>query len=229
MQARIHGTMLLATAIAGLSAAGAATAQDWYLGVGLTAGRLDQARQTVANAPAPGGTLLLGNAIETGYGGQLAVGVAFDRVRAEIEFGRQGNDSDSYTTISPFVATLPQDGKTDIRRAMANAYYDFREPGAAWRPYLGLGIGTAEVSVVRINAVAAAPTAPPQKRVDFDDSGFAWQAMAGVEWRLSPRVSIATQYRRFDRGDVEGTDMRGEAVRIGVATHNVDVALRARF
>src|SRR5690606_18467529 len=105
-------------------------ANTWYVGFGLATGRLDEANQTVLNAPFPGSTLQLSNSIETGTGALISVGHARDAWRVELEYGRQNNDSDSYTTQSPFVATLPQDGSTDIRRLMANAYFSFREPVA---------------------------------------------------------------------------------------------------
>jgi opacity protein-like surface antigen len=201
----------------------------WYVGFAAAAGRLDDANQTVMNAPFPGSTLQLSNSIETGGGGLTAIGRVRDPWRFELEYGQQNNDSDSYTTRSPFVATLPQDGSTDIRRLMANAYFAFRGADAALRPYLGLGVGRAEVSIVRINAVAAAPAAPPQRRVDFDDTDSAWQAIAGLSWRISPQLDLSAQYRWWDRGDAEGRDLRGERVVIGVAMHNLDLGLRYKF
>lgn len=201
----------------------------WYVGFAAAAGRLNDANQIVMNAPVPGSTLRLSNGIETGAGAMISGGLTRDTWRFELEYGQQKNDSDSYSTQSPFVATLPQEGSTDVRRLMANAYFAFREPGAVLRPYLGLGVGWGEVSVLRINAVAAAPTAPPQRRVDFEDTGSAWQAVAGLSWRISPRLDLTAQYRWWDRGNVEGTDLRGERVIIEVATQNVDLGLRYAF
>jgi len=226
---KVFLTLGFAAALGAHVSAHGQEANTWYVGFGLATGRLDEANQTVLNAPFPGSTLQLSNSIETGTGALISVGHARDAWRVELEYGRQNNDSDSYTTQSPFVATLPQDGSTDIRRLMANAYFSFREPVARLRPYLGLGVGRAEVSVVRINAVAAAPTAPPQRRVDFDETGSAWQAIAGVSWSISPKLDLSAQYRWWDRGDVEGLDLRGERVVIGVASHNLDLGLRYAF
>ncbi|MEE2690678.1 MAG: outer membrane beta-barrel protein [Pseudomonadota bacterium] len=224
---------VIASAVIAIGAAGTARAADgdsgFYVAAAATVSFLGDADQTIANAPMPGLTLTAVNHNNTGWGGHGAVGYRLNRaLRIEAEVGRTENDADSFDITSPFTATLEQDGETDILRFMANAYVDFGKAGTRLRPYVGGGVGAAKIDTYRFAGTAFAPN---NKTVHIDDSaaGFAWQAMAGASFRLSPRLSLTAQYRWFDAGTVDQTTALGQALTTDIDGHHVDLGVRVSF
>ncbi|MCL9998749.1 MAG: outer membrane beta-barrel protein [Erythrobacter sp.] len=205
--------------------------QGWYVSASGSLSLLEDSVGTVANAIGPGGvaipTLTTDNEVENGWGASAAFGRDFGRVRAEVEVGYSENDASSYSVSSPFVVTLPQDGRNDITRYMGNVYVDLTTGGI--RPYVGAGLGAARVEVVTVATVAAAPTAPPRRLIDDDDTVFAYQLMAGVSVPVTRRLRLNAQYRWFDADLVRGLDARGQEFTRTIQGHNFDLGLRFTF
>jgi opacity protein-like surface antigen len=202
----------------------------WYVAVSGSAAQVEEADQRIANAPAAGSTLVGRNDMETGAGWAIAFGRSLGSFRAEVEYGRTDSESDSFRIVSPITATLQQEGEVDVSRVMLNGYYDFGAEDWRLRPFVGLGGGYAEVSLLRIAGLANNPSAPPFKHIDDESSGFAWQVMGGAAWALIPdRLSLTAQYRYLDAGGFEGRDFRGQAVHSETAVHSLDLGLRWRF
>lgn len=220
------------TALIAAGAAGTANAEEsgrFYVAAAGTVSFLGDARQVIADAPVPGSTLVISNHNDTGWGGHGALGYRFsDAIRVEAEVGRTENDSDSFDIVSPFTATISQDGETDILRFMANAYFDFGRADARFRPYVGAGAGVAKVDWFRFAGTAAAPT-PRFVHIDDSATGFAWQAMAGASLRVTGKLSLTAQYRWFDAGTVDLTSELGQAEATEVDGHHVDIGARWSF
>jgi OOP family OmpA-OmpF porin len=97
-------------------------------------------------------------------------------------------------------------GKTETLGGFANAYYDFR-PDSVWRPFVGAGVGLAQV-----------------KYRGADDAGFAYQLKAGVAHPFSDRLTGEVAYRYLGVTGVEGGagvrsfdgDYRSSAVTVGL-------------
>jgi len=70
----------------------------------------------------------------------------------------------------------------------ANVYYDFNRT-SAWRPFVGAGIGFAQVKV-------------NNSLVHDDDTGFAYQAKAGIAYKINDRWTGEVAYRYLDVTDV---------------------------
>lgn len=218
---------LLATAAA--AACGPAHAADrWYVAAALTGSGLQKPHQTIANAPTPGATLAVVNDVDFGWGGRFAVGRSLGPFRVEGELGRTENKSKSYTAVSPIVATLPQDGHTDATRYMLNVYYDI-PAGLPVALHVGAGVGEAEITVKTFAAPARAPQAPPSQLLDYKDTVFAWQLMAGLSRPVTEHLSLEAQYRWFDADTAEGKDARGERATRKMKGHNFDVGVRYAF
>lgn len=224
------------SAIAGLlvlMSAGAATAQTahpWYVSAGAAATFLDDPDSVIQNAPAPGATLFITNGLKSdGFGGQLAVGHSFGRVRLEAEIGRSQIDAKTYNVTSPIIATLPQTGGDRVTRFMANAYYDLPFDAFRLHPYLGVGLGQVGVRVKTNASRPFGPPSPPSQLIDDSLQGSAWQAMAGATLPLSERLSLSAQYRWLDAGTLDGHDTRGQAFSTKIAGSNIDVSLRLAF
>lgn len=230
------GTLAIA-ALASWSGAAAAQEQStepekgWYVSATGTFSSLDDSVGTVANVIGPGGvaiaTLNTINQVDNGWGASVAFGRDFGRFRAEAEVGYSENGASSYSVSSPFVITLPQDGRNDITRFMANGYFDLTTGGI--QPYLGAGLGAAHVKIVTVATVAAAPTAPPRRLIDDADTVFAYQLMAGVSVPVARRLRLNAQYRWFDTDLVRGLDARGQEFTRTIQGHNIDIGLRFTF
>ena len=108
---------------------------------------------------------------------------------------------------------------------MANVYFDFR-PGKSWRPYFGGGIGVANLDL-DIDSVGGIATP-----FSDTDTVFAYQAMAGVEYKFTPRLSLGAEYRYFATTDPEFDDtviVTPVSIESEYKSHNILVRLRYYF
>ena len=86
--------------------------------------------------------------------------------------------------------------------AFLNAYYDFRR-NSAWQPYLGAGLGVAQVR-----------TSDGLGAVHGHDTGFAYQFKVGVSHPFNDRLT----------GDLSYRYLRVEDVKIGAGPASIDGA-----
>ncbi len=129
--------------------------------------------------------------LDDGWMADIGIGHAYGNgVRAELELARRNND----------INLLNEDA--DATSLMLNGLYDFNRDGR-FQPYVGVGVGYANVEIS-----------------NFDDSQFAWQAMAGLGIELSSRLMFDIGYRFFsvdglDLGGID-TDYEHQAVTLGL-------------
>lgn len=100
-----------------------------------------------------------------------------------------------------FIADPPDDeftGDTTAWAAMVNLYYDFNRGGGI-QPYLGLGVGAANVDVGFDGAGGG------------DDTVAAYQGLAGVGFGITDRLMLDIGYRYFMAPDVDISDSFGGA------------------
>lgn len=113
--------------------------------------------------------------------GSTALGYAFGSgFRTEFEFGYRGNSAKN--------VTLPGGGNTPTSlnlkanaaalSYMVNGIYDFNL-NSAWSPHVGAGVGAANVRISNVGHVTP----------------FAWQAIAGVEYKLAPNLRLGIDYK----------------------------------
>lgn len=91
----------------------------------------------------------------------------------------------------------------EAKSVMINGFYDFNRAGR-FQPYLGVGVGYAEVDAGAAN-----------------DSNWAWQAMAGVGAALSDRLTLDVGYRFFrvddlQFGPITNANYEHQAVTVGL-------------
>jgi opacity protein-like surface antigen len=120
---------------------------------------------------------------DTGYLLGAALGYSMmPNLEVEVEYTYREADGTSTFRGNSF-DTVRTDGTTKVNAVMFNAFYRFDPIGAQGmlRPYLGGGLGGA--------------------RVDFDgketDTELAWQAMAGVDYAVTPQWSLYGEARYF--------------------------------
>lgn len=220
----------LVAALASMTGVGVASAKDgWYVAGGGTIAFLNDVDQAVQNAPVPGVTALTTSEGDVSGGAFVAAGRSFSRFRVEAEVGYTENDADKLRSRAPIQITVPLKGETNIWRYMINGYVDFRDADAKFRPYLGAGVGLAEIDYLRVHPRPAFPTEAPRRLLDDSSSSTAWQLMAGASYSLTPRWSVTAQYRWFDAGEPDAKDVRGERATFDVAGGHIDLGARLAF
>ena len=108
------------------------------------------------------------------------------RFRTEFELGYRQNDVDS-SSLNGVTQTTSGDEK--VYSGMVNGYYDFSRMHKKIVPYIGAGVGVAHVKVndVRMGTTTA----------DDDSTNFAWQVMAGVDYKVTPKTAVYVDGRYF--------------------------------
>ncbi|MEM7329026.1 MAG: outer membrane beta-barrel protein [Pseudomonadota bacterium] len=218
---------------AGLVIAGAASAQEYYVGgsIGLTQQNdSDNSGSTGAFTTGnlgDGSTLDVAAGTPYGWTTEFDGGSAFageigarysSGFRSGIEIVYSQADVDTHTGVtlgggsidgvdaaaiagSPTplgatVAAVVADGRGDITTTgvFLNGYYDFNQTGAL-QPYVGAGVGYADVSV----------TYQPSGITVIDDSEgkIAYQVKAGATWRLENQWELFGEYAYRATEDVE--------------------------
>ena len=157
----------------------------------------------------------MGSSIAAGIGGGIKSG--WLRTDVTIDFA----------TPMKYEATSGNtSAKVSAATALFNGYVDL---GTWYRatPYIGAGAGTARVSINDYTSATLPPFSGNTSRVKWN---FAWAAMAGVAYAMSPNTMIDLGYRYINFGDVTtGNDSFGSMTLKQVAAHEVRVGLRWSF
>ena len=107
-------------------------------------------------------------------------------------------------------------GDTHVLAGFLNGYYDFL-PNSQWRPFIGAGIGVADV---KVDDSLVAPHG--------DQTSFAYQATAGVSHPFTDRLTGEVAYRYIGVPDVKFGSV-AERVKGDFGVSLVTVGLRYRF
>lgn len=150
----------------------------------------------VAAPPIPGVMTSGDLSFDGGWVGSVGGGYAFPYgLRLEGELAYRFDDIESNDLAD-------QGGDASSWALMFNGYYDFNK-GGRWEPYVGLGIGYANVEV------SASDANPLLVSLDDSADAWAWQAMAGVAWWVNDRIAVDMSYRYFEAPEVELDSSRG--------------------
>jgi len=136
---------------------------------------------------------------DNGYGLGVAAGYDFGPARLEIEGSYRDSDIDEANDVG-------MDEDLTVQALMINGFADF-ETGGYLTPYLGAGIGYANVELA-----------------DDDDNVLAGQLAAGVLIALSPDMALDLGYRFMatEDPDIDGTEFE-------VRQHTAMLGLQIRF
>ena len=154
---------------------------------------------------------------DTGWGLGLVAGYEFDMFRLEGELFYKTNGFDKISNGG----SISADGDATALGLMLNAYYDFKT-GTPFTPYIGAGLGLAQVSVKDLKVVGVTVA-------DDDDVVFAYQFIAGVGYSLSKAVTLDLQYKYLATADPSFTDVTGSPFDAEYHSHNVMAGLRFNF
>ncbi|MFM9864024.1 MAG: outer membrane protein [Micropepsaceae bacterium] len=140
---------------------------------------------------------------DTGFALGAAVGVGLDNwlkgLRTEIEASYRRSDvSGNWFEYSGFYDTSDTgtlDANLSTFAVMANVAYDF-DVGMKVKPYVTVGAGWARTHIEGFLNDLNLPFANPNFQAD--NSGFAWQLGAGVNYEVAPGIQAGIGYRYFD-------------------------------
>ena len=82
---------------------------------------------------------------------------------------------------------------------MGNLYWDIPIAMSGFAPFVGAGVGWAGNQMKEVVTADGGVFFLPEG----ETSGFAWQAMAGVSFNLSPQAAVDVFYRYFDGGRLQ--------------------------
>ncbi len=195
----------------------AAWAQDkpWYVAGGLGASFVNDVDITQA------GTTLT-TALDTGILATGAFGRSFDNqiFRAEAEVLYNTNDVSTLNVSG--VGSVTAGGDISTLGLMVNGYYDI-DTNSKWRPYIGGGIGGANVSINSLSALGVL-------LADDDTTVFAYQVKVGVAYEFTQALAATFGYRFFATEDADFVDSSGAAFSTdGIQAHIIEAGMRFRF
>jgi opacity protein-like surface antigen len=158
---------------------------------------------------------------DNGFGIEGAVGYEHPSgFRVELALGYRNNDFDdvSVAGISASSAGVNVGGQVEALSVMANGYAAF-DVGGGFKPFIGAGVGVAFLDAeLELSVPGFAVTASD------DDTVFAYQGIAGVEYEIPTdmaTIALGVRYSYFATAD---PDFGGTEAEYG--THNVMVGVR---
>ncbi|MFO1143637.1 MAG: porin family protein [Amaricoccus sp.] len=209
----ILATVAVAVAVAAAGVGGAASAQGlgspFYL-KGFGGWTLPQNESFDVDFASTGDSEPSGFDYDAGYMLGLSVGYAISpNVAFELEYAYRGANAD--------LKNLDTRGGVASNAFMANAVYRFdgMGPDAAFTPYLGAGLGAADLAF------------DPKKGQNLSgDYTFAYQLIAGIEYAFNPAWSLNGEVRYFG---VNEQDLESSVADLKTSFNTVDALVGFTF
>ena len=178
---------------------------SWYVGVGAGVMLVEDMVIDINNVN-DAGTLNY----DTGYDLEGVVGYDFGGFRAEVEVAYKLAAAEAIAVQTPGIPSLANgtgsstgqldaNGDVNVLSFMLNGMFDFGDDDGL-QGFVGGGVGVARTDV---SSVFAGPW------LDDSDTGFAWQAIAGVRAPISDNWDVGLKYRFFNADSVGLIDQRG--------------------
>jgi OOP family OmpA-OmpF porin len=174
------------------TSAWAVQVEGLYAGVGLGYTKVDDVTYDLLGAP----VVAHPAEFDGDQGLQFRVGWAFGGPRLEVEWADLGVNAKSFGRVGDIEAAV---GKLEVDTWMANLFYDF-DLDSRFIPYLGIGIGQADVKAKGISKDATLPDRTGF--VDGGDAAFAWQALLGVAYQWNEHLGVTLDYRFVKTDDI---------------------------
>ena len=200
-------TLLASAAAIGMISGGTiASAQDLFSGLYLSGGAGVNFLNDITLTP---GTTSINPRVldfETGFVGSVALGTMIGQhFRAEGELSFRHNDVESVTVQNEGPQGF-NGGEATAFAVMLNGWFDL-PTGTNFTPYVGGGIGGAEISInADTNAAGPCLSAPSScVAVDFDGSDFvfAFQLGTGVAFGAAGGPQLTLDYRYFHADGID--------------------------
>jgi len=152
-----------------------------------------------------------GFAVTLGTGGQIQ-----RWLRLELETGLIGHELHRIGNDQPdgYLANFP---------ILLNAIFSYDSPKSRWVPYIGAGLG-GNISLLSIDSATGLEG-------HFTDVVYAAQAVAGVRYKVSRKLSLGIGYRYLHTGALEFEDEDAPATRMrfgGGGVHTLSLVFMIR-
>lgn len=173
---------------------------------------LAMASDSDLSAPGVSGTM----EFDQGFASGIAVGYASGNTRIEGEFAYQKNDYDKLSIDG--LGSFDVDGDATSTAFLVNGYYDYKNDSSI-TPFIGAGLGVATIDVdgISVPGYGAVTTSS-------DDTVFAYQIGAGLNFAVNEKVSIDLNYRYFATSDPDFGEIDAE-----YSSHNLYTGVRVSF
>ncbi len=153
--------------------------------------------------------------------GSLALGVERQRWRFELEVSHQENEPEVlYFRGTDLSLDSRENDRLSATSVLFNAYRTF-ELGSGFRPYLGVGVGPANIDLKFRDGATGAII------VDDGTWAAALQGSVGVDIPITPNLALGVDYRYWHAPDFSLTDASGERRDLSQSIHSG--WLRARY
>lgn len=216
----------LALASTALATPSMARDGQWYVGVDGGAMVVEDLKADIGAAPIEGSL-----DTDTGYDFGAVVGYDFGGFRLEAETSYREADIAGFSSSVPAIpggttaalagsGSYGTGGDANALSFMVNGLLDFGDDDGL-QGFVGGGVGVARVDVHNIFAAPA--------WLDDSDTGFAWQALAGIRAPLSDSWDVGLKYRFFNAPGVDLVDRLGRDVSTRFRSHSLMGSLVYNF
>lgn len=154
---------------------------------------------------------------DIGYDVGGIVGYDFGPFRLEAEASFRRSEEDSYTDNVVSLDDPQVGGGAEALSFMINGLVDFG-PDDGLQGFVGGGAGVGRVKVGVL-------TPFPSIDIVDSDTGFAWQALAGVRAPINDNVDIGLKYRFYNQFGNDLVAFDGRDARVGFRSHSLMATL----
>ncbi|WP_292963612.1 outer membrane protein, partial [Novosphingobium sp. UBA1939] len=157
---------------------------------------------------------------KAGYDFGGIVGYDFGPFRLEAEASYRRAEEKGYRSSTQNYNDAQLGGGASALSFMANGLLDFG-PDDGLQGFVGGGVGVGRVK----NAVITPVTGPTSVNVVDSDTGFAWQALAGIRAPISKHVDVGLKYRFYNQDHNDLVNNAGANVRTRFRSHSLMATL----
>jgi OmpA-OmpF porin, OOP family len=228
--------LAIALALASTAIAGPALARDksWYIGVEGGAQIVEDIDYKLTTSRAQ----VFKVDSDTGFDVDGIIGYDFGMFRLEAEVGYKRAKSKGYNVTTPVVIgartvngnnTANIAGHTSALSFMVNGMFDFGEDTGV-SGFVGGGVGVARVVASNYAAPGTAfGNAQTVTFIEDSDTGFAYQAIAGIRFPVSDNVDLGLKYRFFNVDNVDTIGRNATPYRARYRSHSLLASLVYNF
>ncbi len=234
-------TALLAAAATVLVAPAANAYQGVYGAIGAGLNYMEDDRDLSNDGPGGAGPFIFDTSTDSNRGVGIYSAIGYDwgnSLRTELEFAYRSNDIRHIASDPLGFSGWPEgtiSGDTTARSIMLNFIYDFDyfSGDDLITPFIGGGFGFANVNpTISGTNPAGAPVSPLTIAYGSSKTGFAYQGIAGLAFKLAENVNLDVSYRYFATKNLNfiGT-LNGAPAAFDTeySSHNLMAGLRVSF
>ncbi|MBF0561630.1 MAG: OmpA family protein, partial [Alphaproteobacteria bacterium] len=133
-----------------------------------------------------------------------------------------GYRSNSVSKLSSTAGTASGAGNVNNLSFMINGLYDF-PIASSFGLHVGVGVGGADLDFSKVGVTNSAAL------INKTDTVFAYQGIAGVDYKLNKAFSLFTDYHYMGTQDAKVRDNNNNEDKIGYGSHSVLAGLRYAF